>query len=69
MIKPFRIDVPDETLNQILSRVRCFPWNAMADLDGWEYGANLAYMKELCAYWLEEFDWRKQETAINQLNH
>jgi pimeloyl-ACP methyl ester carboxylesterase len=69
LIKPFRIDVPDETLNQILSRVRCFPWNAMADLDGWEYGANLAYMKELCAYWLEEFDWRKQETAINQLNH
>ena len=26
-------------------------------------------MKELCAYWINEFDWRKQEAAINRFSH
>ncbi|MDH5411735.1 MAG: epoxide hydrolase, partial [Alphaproteobacteria bacterium] len=33
------------------------------------YGANLDYMKELCAYWVDGFDWRKQEAAINRFDH
>lgn len=65
---PFQIAVPDETLDRIRERVAAFPWDAMADLDGWEYGTNLAYMKELCAYWVEQFDWRKQEAAINRFS-
>ncbi len=68
-IRPFKIDVPEQTLAQIFTRVRDFPWSAMADLEGWEYGSNLDYMKELCAYWLDGFDWRKQEAAINQFDH
>ena len=24
---------------------------------GWDYGADLSYMKELLSYWLDEFDW------------
>ena len=68
-IQPFHIDIPDETLDHIRARVTAYPWDAMADLDGWEYGANLDYMKELCAYWVEEFDWRKQEATINRFSH
>ena len=41
----------------------------MPDDGGWAYGANLEYMKELCAYWLDEFDWRVQEAAINRFAH
>lgn len=26
---------------------------------------NTAYLKELVAYWMEVYDWRKQERAIN----
>jgi microsomal epoxide hydrolase len=36
---------------------------------GWAYGTNLEYMKELCAYWLDEFDWRAQEVVINRFPH
>lgn len=67
--QPFCIEVPDETLNDILKRVAAYPWHEMPDDGGWDYGANLDYMKELCAYWVEEFDWRKQEAAINQFSH
>ena len=68
-IRPFRLEVPDERLAQIRARVADYPWHEMPDDGGWNYGTNLDYMKELCAYWVEEFNWRKQETAINRFSH
>jgi microsomal epoxide hydrolase len=41
----------------------------MPDDGGWAYGTNLDYMKEFCAYWVDEFEWRKQEAAINRFSH
>ena len=69
MIHPFRIDVPDKTLEQIRTQVANYPWHETPDDGGWAYGTHLGYMKELCAYWLNEFDWRKQEAAINRFSH
>ena len=69
MIQPFRIDVPDQTLEQIRTQVADYPWHEMPDDGGWAYGTPLGYMKELCAYWINEFDWRKQEAAINRFSH
>jgi len=68
-IQPFHIDIPDETLERIRARVAGYPWHEMPDDGGWKYGANLDYMKELCAYWVEAFDWRKQEAMINRFQH
>lgn len=68
-IRPFELHVPDATLKDIEARVRAFPWHEMPEDGGWAYGANLDYMKELCAYWLDGFDWRKQEAAINRHAH
>ncbi len=68
-IRPFHLDVPDETLAWIRRRVAEYPWHEMPDDGGWAYGTNLDYMKEFCAYWLDEFDWRKQEARINRFSH
>ena len=68
-IRPFRIDVPDDVLDRIRTRLAEYPWHEMPDDGGWAYGANLDYMKELCAYWLDEFDWRQHECAINHFSH
>lgn len=68
-IKPFRIDVPEETLTHIRDRVAVYPWHEMPDDGGWAYGTNLDYMRELCAYWVDAFDWRKQEARINRFSH
>jgi pimeloyl-ACP methyl ester carboxylesterase len=67
-IKPFHVNISDETLDYIRTRVANYPWHEMPDDGGWDYGTNLDYMKELCAYWVEEFDWRKQEAAINRFS-
>ncbi len=36
---------------------------------GWDYGSNLAYVKELSEYWHTAFDWRAQEAALNRFAH
>ena len=35
----------------------------------WDYGANLAYLKDLVDYWRTQFDWRAQEAALNRFAH
>ena len=67
--QPFSIDIPEETLQDVRTRVAAYQWHEMPDDGGWNYGTNLDYMKELAAYWVNEFDWRKQETAINRFPH
>ena len=69
MIEPFHIEVRQETLDEIYTKVANFPWHEMPDDGGWEYGTNLDYMKDLCAYWLEQFDWRQQERSLNRFSH
>ena len=68
-LRPSELNVPDATLDEVHRRIRTFPWHEMPADGGWEYGANLAYMKALCAYWRDGFDWRAQEAAINRHNH
>ncbi|MBW2409086.1 MAG: epoxide hydrolase [Deltaproteobacteria bacterium] len=69
MIRSFRIDVPDRALDYIRTRVAEYPWHEMPEDGGWAYGTNLDYMKELCAYWLDEYDWHTHEAAINRFSH
>jgi pimeloyl-ACP methyl ester carboxylesterase len=68
-IEPFSIEIPEtvlDDLNDRLARTR-FP-DQLEDV-GWSYGTDLAYLKELCAYWRSEFDWRAQERALNRFAH
>ena len=73
MIKtsPFKLDVPEATLDRIRTRITEYPWHEqrMPDDGGWAYGTNLDYLKEFCDYWLEEYDWRKHEAIINGFRH
>lgn len=67
--QPFRIDVADETLQRIRDKVAQYPWHEMPDDGGWGYGTNMDYLKEFCAYWLEQYDWRKHEDDLNRFAH
>jgi microsomal epoxide hydrolase len=64
--QPFRIDIPEDTLQAVRAKVAAYPWHEMPDDGGWSYGTNLDYMKEFADYWINEFDWRKQEAALNR---
>jgi pimeloyl-ACP methyl ester carboxylesterase len=69
MIKSFKVNIPDKTLQEIYTKVKNYPWHEMPDDGGWEYGANLDYMKEISSYWVKNFDWRKHEAEINKFSN
>jgi pimeloyl-ACP methyl ester carboxylesterase len=68
--RPFRVAIPDERLAAIRRRVAEYRWDDMPvlveDGDAWSAGASTAFMRELCDYWVRDFDWRAQEAAINR---
>lgn len=65
-VRPFEVSVPQAKLDAIAARVRSFPWFPAPEGEKWEYGVNTAYLKELCAYWLDRYDWRAQEKLLNK---
>ena len=66
MVKPFKVNISDQIINDIYEKVKKYPWHEMPNDGGWEYGTNLDYMKEISKYWVSEFDWRKHEREINK---
>lgn len=63
----YTINVPDSKLEELKTKlsVATFP-DELPDA-GWDYGAPLADIKRLAKYWQDDFDWRAQETKLNQL--
>ncbi len=68
-INPFSIDIAPELLSDLRQRLKKTRWPDQADGAGWDYGTNLGYLKELVDYWQHQYDWRRQETALNQFAH
>jgi pimeloyl-ACP methyl ester carboxylesterase len=64
--RPFRIDIPQASIDRILNRVRDAQWPDRIDASDWRFGANWDYMKELTRYWIEKYDWRKAEANLNR---
>ena len=69
MIKPFKIEISKENLQNIYNKVKNYQWHEMPDDGGWEYGTNLEYMKNFSKYWVEKYDWRKTEANINKFKN
>lgn len=68
-VQPFKIHVPEETLTDLRERLDETRWSDEIPGSNWDYGTNLAYIKELVDYWRTSFNWRAQEEAINRLSH
>lgn len=66
-IRPFRIDIPQADVDDLRDRLRRTRWGAEVPGQGWTRGVPVSYLKELTAYWAEEFDWRAQEARLNEL--
>ncbi len=63
--QPFSVHVPQKALDDLRARLAATRWpDEITDAE-WDYGANLAYLRALLAYWRDTFDWRAQEQAIN----
>jgi epoxide hydrolase len=64
-IKPFKIAVDQATLEDLHDRLGRTRWPDEVNDENWSYGTSLSYLKELCKYWKDKFDWRTQEAKLN----
>jgi pimeloyl-ACP methyl ester carboxylesterase len=64
-LRPFRIRVPEHALDDLRDRLRRTRWPEPETVDDWSQGIPLAYMRELCAYWADTYDWRATESRLN----
>lgn len=62
----FQIAAPEAVLDDLRARLLHTRWPDAIPGSGWEYGADLAYVQELCAYWRDAYDWRRHEAALNR---
>ncbi len=65
MENEFKVEVTQETLEDLQKRLANTRWTDEIENSKWEYGTNKAYLKELCDYWQHSFDWKKQEDYLN----
>ncbi len=65
-IQPFKIEVSDEILHDLRERLARTRFPDEVPNTGWEYGTNLAYLKQLLEYWRTAYDWRKHEAQLNR---
>src|SRR5215831_22537 len=68
-IEPYAIDVAETTLSDLQTRLDHTRWSPQTPDLGWDGGTDGAYLRELVAYWREDYKWRSQELALNQFPH
>src|SRR5712672_2342999 len=73
--QPFRIQVEQAVLDDLLSRLQSARWtsvieqgDAAKEID-WTLGTGAAYLQELVNYWRSGYRWREQEARLNELPH
>jgi len=68
-VEPFAIDVPNAVLDDLRGRLARTRFPDQIPDSGWDYGTDRRYLRELCEYWREKFDWRRQEALLNRFDH
>ena len=57
--------MPDGVLADLRDRLTRTRWAADYGNDSWRYGVNGDWLRSVVGYWLDQYDWRAQEAAIN----
>ena len=66
-IRPFRVNVPEEELNELRRRIKATRWPGRETVTDRSQGVQLATLRELARYWATEYDWHKCEARLNAL--
>jgi len=67
--QPFAIDIPEADLEDLRFRLLRTRWPMDLDNAQWRYGVSRAYLEDLVGYWIDGYDWRAQEAAMNGFSH
>jgi epoxide hydrolase len=63
----FRIEIEEAELRDLRKRLERTRWPEAETVDDWSQGVPLAYLRDLCGYWADGYDWRAAEARLNAL--
>ncbi len=64
--RPYRIEVLDPVLADLHRRLDTTRFPEPLPGAPWAHGADVTYVRELCAHWRHKYDWRVHEAALNR---
>jgi epoxide hydrolase len=66
-IVPFRIEIAEAELADLRRRLRQTRWPEHETVADWSQGVPLVFLRKLCDYWADGYDWRATEARLNAL--
>jgi pimeloyl-ACP methyl ester carboxylesterase len=66
-VDPYLISIPEADLRDLRERLERTRWPETETVEDWSQGVPLAYLRDLCRYWAEEYAWRATEARLNAL--
>ena len=61
---PFTVHIGDDVLSDLRARLERVRWPDEIPDAGWQYGADLTYLRTLVDYWRDRYDWRQHEATL-----
>jgi pimeloyl-ACP methyl ester carboxylesterase len=68
-VDPFVIDVPQSELDHLAAKLALTRWPEPATAPGHRQGIPLDYVRDLCGYWADGYDWRGREQRLMRYPH
>jgi pimeloyl-ACP methyl ester carboxylesterase len=64
-VQPFEIHVASADIEDLHRRLDATRWPEPVAGSGWDYGTDVAWLRDLTHYWRHGFDWRAKEASLN----
>jgi pimeloyl-ACP methyl ester carboxylesterase len=68
-IERFEIPFSEAAVRDLHERLARTRWPDQITGAGWEYGFPLDYLREICRYWKDEFDWKARIARFARFHH
>ena len=65
-MREFKIAIDDAQLIDLQQRLDNARWPELPVNYAWRGGADIPFVRDLCAYWCHEYDWRVHERRLNE---
>jgi len=68
-IQSFSLPYSASAVEDLRARLQRTRWPDEIHGSGWEYGASLDYMQQICRHWKDRFDWKAHVDTLSTLHH